>query len=239
MKYMGSKARLSKDILPIILDGRKENQWYVEPFAGGMNIIDKVSGKRMANDINEYLIAMWLGFIEHNWRPPKEISKDEYINIRAKQNENDPRLIGWVGFNCSYSGKFFDGYAGKTKTKINTVRDYQKEALKNVMKQIDNLQGVVFSNQEYYEMHIPDESIIYCDPPYANTTKYNSDFDHDLFFQWIRDMAYEGHTVYVSEYSAPEDFECVFSKELSSSLSANGKVGGNKKSIEKLFTFRQ
>ena len=32
MKYMGSKARFTKEILPIILKDRKPEQWYVEPF---------------------------------------------------------------------------------------------------------------------------------------------------------------------------------------------------------------
>lgn len=35
MKYMGSKNRIAKEILPIILRDRKPNQWYVEPFVGG------------------------------------------------------------------------------------------------------------------------------------------------------------------------------------------------------------
>ena len=44
------------------------------------------------------------------------------------------------------------------------------------------------------------------------------------------------HTIFVSEYNMPEDkFECVWSKEVKSSLSANGKSGGNKNSTEKLF----
>lgn len=30
------KSRISKDILKIILSGRKDGQWYVEPFAGGV-----------------------------------------------------------------------------------------------------------------------------------------------------------------------------------------------------------
>jgi DNA adenine methylase len=33
----------------------------------------------------------------------------------------------------------------------------------------------------------------------------------------------------------PNDFECIWEKELKSSLSANGKSGGNKNSVEKLF----
>ncbi|NRB83319.1 MAG: hypothetical protein HRU49_06050 [Winogradskyella sp.] len=50
MKYMGSKARFAKDLLPIILKDRKPNQVYLEPFAGGMNMTDKVDGMRIAND---------------------------------------------------------------------------------------------------------------------------------------------------------------------------------------------
>ena len=42
MKYMGSKARHAKELLPIILANRIEGQWYVEPFVGGANMIDKI-----------------------------------------------------------------------------------------------------------------------------------------------------------------------------------------------------
>ena len=49
MKYVGSKNRLSKDILPLILKNRKPGQWYVEPFVGGANLIDKVDGNRINN----------------------------------------------------------------------------------------------------------------------------------------------------------------------------------------------
>ena len=52
MKYMGSKNRIAKEILPIILKDRKENQYYVEPFCGGLGTFDKVSGLRIANDKN-------------------------------------------------------------------------------------------------------------------------------------------------------------------------------------------
>ena len=34
----------------------------------------------------------------------------------------------------------------------------------------------------------------------------------------------------------PSDFICIWEKEVKSSLSANGKIGGSKNSVEKLFT---
>ena len=52
MVYMGSKNRIAKEILPIILKDRVKGQWYVEPFVGGCNMIDKVGNgndnKRLA-----------------------------------------------------------------------------------------------------------------------------------------------------------------------------------------------
>jgi DNA adenine methylase len=47
MKYMGSKNRIAKYILPIMLAERKPDQWWVEPFVGGGNMIDKVDGNRI------------------------------------------------------------------------------------------------------------------------------------------------------------------------------------------------
>lgn len=234
---MGSKARIAKDIVPIILENRKENQYYIEPFAGGMNTIDKVNGLRIANDINTYLISMWAALVNDGWKPTK-ISKDYYATIKQYKSIYPKYVVGWVGFNCSYSGKFFGGFAGDTLTKIGTIRDYQTEAIKNVLKQVDKLKGVRFTNLSYEKIILPKNSIIYCDIPYKDTTKYNSDFKHAEFYKWALLKAKEGHSVFISEYNMPKDFTCVWSKEVASSLSANGKIGGNKISVEKLFVVK-
>lgn len=235
MKYMGSKARFSKEILPIILKDRTAEQWYVEPFAGGMNMICEVDGKRIANDIHYHLIEMWKALCS-GWKPHK-INSLTYHIVRLNREQYEPHIVGWVGFNCSYSGKWFGGFAGETKTKIGTVRDYQTEAINNVAKQVEKMKGVTFQNKPYYELELPPNSIVYCDPPYYGTTKYANDFDHNLFWNWVRNISKQGHTVFVSEYNAPADFVCVWQKEAKSSLSANGKIGGNKVSVEKLFKF--
>ena len=58
MQYMGSKNRIAKHILPIMLAERKPDQWWVEPFVGGANMIDKFEGNRIGNDSHEFLIAL-------------------------------------------------------------------------------------------------------------------------------------------------------------------------------------
>lgn len=102
MKYMGSKNRIVNDILPIILKDRTCEQYYVEPFCGGLNSIDKVKGNRIASDKNKYLIAMWKGLQENNSRP-YDISKELYSIARTEYRNNtndelDDFLIGWIGF---------------------------------------------------------------------------------------------------------------------------------------------
>lgn len=237
MKYMGSKARIAKEILTIILKNRKHNQFYIEPFVGGCNSIDKVLGKRIGNDANMYLIAMWQE-LQKGWQPPNDITKELNNQIKDNKDKYPPYLVGWVGFNCNYSGKWFGGFAGQVHTKIGTIRDYQVEAYKNTMAQVSALTDVIFTNYHYTDIPISDTSIIYCDPPYEGTTKYKDNFDHKAFWQWCRNKHLEGHSVFISEYNAPADFQCIWEKEVKSSLSANGRIGGgNKNSIEKLFIY--
>ena len=249
MKYMGGKARFSKEIVPIMLKNRKPNQVFVDLCTGGANIVSEVDGDRIANDKNKYLIAMFKG-LQENRNRPYEITKDLYNIARdvynGKENqfnhimEMDDFMIGWIGWMGSANGRFFDGgYSGKSNTKIGTVRDYIKEAISNIEKQIPKLNGIDFYDLDYKELVIPDNSIIYCDIPYENTKQYSTSkgFNHLEFWDYARKLSTEGHSVFVSEYNAPSDFRCIWQKEAKSSLSANGHIGGNKCSTEKLFEY--
>ena len=236
MKYMGSKNRIAKHILPIMLKEMQDKDYttWIEPFVGGANMIDKVpsSYNRIGCDLNEYLIEMFI-MLQNNGVPTTRITKDQYIFARSNKDLNKG-MTGYIGFNMSYSGKWFGGFADIVETK-DGLRDYQQEAIENVTKQIMQLQSVKFVNCTYQDIDITD-SLIYCDPPYQGTTGYQTgSFDHEEFFNWCRVMKSKGNSVFVSEYNAPDDFELVWSKEINSSLSANGKVGGNKISFEKLF----
>ena len=232
MKYAGSKARIFKKIMPLILDGRSENQPYVEPFLGGANSMQFVGGIRIGGEFNKYIAKMWIDLLDGVTMPV--LTKDHYNQVKNNKDAYEDSYVGWVGVACSYSGKWFGGFAGKVETK-GGERDYQAEAHKNLEKQLPLLSGLQVNNCSYDELHIPDNSIIYCDPPYADTLKYKDDFNSIEFWEWARKKAEQGHKVLVSEYKAPDDFVCVWEQEVKSSLSANGKSGGSKKSIEKLF----
>lgn len=195
-------------------------------------MLDKVSSgiERIGYDNNKYLIAMWNALL-NGWKPNPQYSKEQYIHFKSLNG--DDYEIGWVGFNCSYSGKFFGGYAGITDTKEG-VRDYQKEAIKNIENQLCFLENVTLSCRSFDDIEIPHNAVIYCDPPYKDTTKYNSSFDNEKFWEWVI-LKSKYAFFYISEYNAPDDFIPIFQKQQTSSLSANGRFGKNKNSIEKLF----
>jgi len=229
MKYMGSENRFAKHILPIVLKDRKERQWYIEPFVGGGNMIDKVDGNRIGADFNKYVVSaleMIANDLDSIPRNNTETNEEHYKII--KNGSFSDSIKGYYGFALSYGGKWFGGWRRDGVGK----RDYVAEAYRNAVKQSPKLQGVLLYHSSYDELDIPDSSIIYCDPPYAGTTKYKDDFDHDKFWQWCRDKSKEGHSVFVSEYNAPNDFECVWEKETTSSLT---KDTGSKKAVERLF----
>jgi len=234
MKYMGSKNRIAKEILPIILKDRKENQYYVEPFCGGLGTFDKVSGLRIANDKNKYLIAMWKGLQENRPRP-QEISKELYSKARTEFNngtniEFDDFMIGWIGFMGSFNGRFFDGGYNGAKTS-----SFIRQGIANIEKQISSVIGAVFISMDYDKIDYPQKSIIYCDPPYYGTKGYSTskDFNHSKFWQWCRDMTVKGHTVFISEYNAPNDFKCIWSKEVTNSMHTTN----TSKPTERLFLY--
>jgi len=225
---MGSKNRIAKHLLPIMLAERRPEQCWVEPFVGGANMIDKVGGNRIGNDSHEFLIALLVA-LRDGYTPPTDISKELYYVIKSKPQDYPKELVGFVGFLCSFGGKWWGGYASNKKGD-----NYADRGSRVLTKQSKNFRGVSFRCGNYLDMEIPPNSLIYCDPPYANTCKYKDDFNHDVFWDWCRTKTKSGHTVFISEYSAPNDFVCVKEIQHKTILDKNSQYPR----IEKLFRYK-
>lgn len=235
MKYMGSKSRISKDIAPIINRLILENNidTYIEPFVGGANMIEHISCKnKIGYDNNKYLIDMWED-LKSGWIPPLEMSKNMYNDIKENKDKYGNSLVAIAGFCATYNAKWFGGYAGKVKTKTGIVRDYYDEAIRNILKQKERILDVKFFFDDFKNLSFKN-TLIYCDPPYQNTTKYGTSkgFNHDLFWKWVRKMS-KHNIVLVSEYKAPDDFKCIYCRELTTTLDKNSR----KKDVEKLYIY--
>jgi DNA adenine methylase len=226
---MGSKNLIAKSILPIMLAERKLGQYWVEPFVGGANIIDKVEGNRIGNDTHPFLIALLIA-LQKGYIPPTNISRDFYYTIKSRPQDYPLELVGFVGFLCSFGGKWWGGFAFDSEG-----NNYAERGSRVLIKQVQNLKNVDFRCISYLDLEIPDNSIIYCDPPYENTVKYRDKFNHEEFWNWCRNMTKKGHKVFISEYQAPEDFVCI--KEILHKTILNKNLHSPR--IEKLFKFME
>lgn len=250
IKYMGSKSRIAKYIVPIIqryIDESGTNT-YIEPFVGGANVIDKIRcPTKIGSDNNPYLIAL-LQHVQNGEPLYNEVPRELYNKARDDYKRGISELEGWqignIGFLASFNGRFFDGgYARSGYEKVKEgrgyrlrYRDYYRESKDNLLKQAPNLKGIQFSMRDYrYGFGNLRNAVIYCDPPYENVKQYHNskDFDYDYFWNWCREHS-QHNAVIISEQNAPNDFDCIWERQVNRSLKPDDK----RKATEKLFIYK-
>lgn len=234
MKYMGSKRRIAKHILPIMVGVAQERgvtKW-VEPFVGGGNMIDRVppSFERIGYDLNEHAIMAMIDIRDRAADLPDSVTEQEYNGMKGLPAAS---VTSWVRFGASFGGKFEGGYA-RGKNSVGGPRNYTCETKRNALKQQSLLQGVQFTHGCYQDLDVAN-ALIYCDPPYANTAGYKTgDFNHEEFFDWCRVQAAKGNIVFVSEYNAPADFICLWQGEIKTNF-ASSRTAATHNAVERLF----
>lgn len=238
MRYLGSKARIIKQITPIITEHLNGENEFVDAFMGGANVISHIDyNNKVGIEYSVYPWAIWneISMFGIDWIP-QAFDEEDYYDVKKSYKDKDGRykqsMIGYVGNCLSYGSKWWGGFA-KFNPKKN--EDHVKEAYNGIKKQYENFKHIEttrFINASYDEYDYKPNSVIYCDPPYQSTIGYESSFDHYRFWNWVREMSKKGHHVYVSEYSAPSDFKCVWRKAVKE------QVGKNiNQKVEKLFVY--
>lgn len=230
MHYMGGKARIAKRLASLLESRRLPGQPYIEPFVGAANVIQYMGdhGSRHGYDVQEDLILLLQAVAEGSMVYPETVSEEEY---KAAKVAPPSALRGLIGFGCSFGGKWFGGYAR------GEPRNYAGESGRSLRKKAVGLQGVQWGLRSYTGLS-PNGSLLYCDPPYDGTTGFKgcAPFDSGAFWNQVRLWEAAGNAVYVSEYQAPPDFECVWSAETYSTLHANVTQGLPR--TERLFRLR-
>lgn len=225
MQYFGGKAKIRKPIQQLIKSLLKSGQTYWEPFCGGLWIAEGINTNNMiCSDIHLDLILLY-NEIKNGWIPPEIISEEEYNFYR---NEIPSALRAFIGFGCSFGGKFFGGYARSGD------RNYAKNAKNSLLKKLSCIKKANFVHASYDNFNNNAKNwIIYCDPPYKGTTKFSTgNFDHNKFWDWVRNMS-KNNVVIVSEYEAPDDFDIIL--EINSKIDMHSKTPNRK---EKIFKFK-
>lgn len=226
MRYLGGKSRIAKEIVKVMSAEREEGMAWVEPFMGSGKVISLVSGRRIGSDINHEMIALFKA-IRGGWKPPTDVSRELWYEVKSNQDKYSDHLKAFIGIGCSFGAVRWESYA-----KCNQGYNYAQQSHNSLMKLRPLIEDIELCSCDYKNLAIPKQSLIYCDPPYRNTAGYGFEFNHDEFDQWCRDRVKEGHYVFVSEYTMPNDFQLAWSKEVKVTL--NHKIN-NMTKTEKLF----
>lgn len=162
----------------------------------------------------------------------KDISQKDLCRLIDKHNPHLPK-------------KNYKGTQGKGLTELKRLQ--QLEQLQQ-LERLEQLELITHTNLDYAEVKIitpPQDTIIYADPPYANTSEYKlcgNSFDYERFYQWCIDKARQGYSVFISEYNMPQDrFKEVWSKETYASFNVISRDCGARarpQRVERLFMVR-
>lgn len=154
--------------------------------------------------------------VQDGYELPDTVSEIEYKYVKEHKDE-DKILAGFVGFACSFGGRFFEGYARSHKT----TRNYAKEGKIALLRDNEYLKKVKFLCMDYKDVLLPDGCIVYADPPYYGTKQYNNrKFDTNRFWEYAREVS-KTHLIFISELSAPEDFVSIWQKPITRTLDRN------------------
>lgn len=239
MRYVGGKGRIAKKLIVAMKEYTDSDTVY-DLFMGGGAMTAAFAEnfqKTISGDGHEDVALMWQAVL-NGWIPPA-VSYERYQELRYSDEPSAER--GFVGYGCSFGGRWFEGYARGGNKADGTPRNHQEESVRAVLKDRDKMLSgdVSVSHKSYDEWVFPTDKrlAIYCDPPYATSQskkRYAVSFDIEKFWEWAEELS-KSHDVFVSEYEAPDGWESVIDLEKRQSLVVGSGNRGMR--TEKLFMF--
>ena len=217
MRYLGGKKRLGKEISEILalLAPPDTVNGYCEPFCGALGVmchmVDKGYKTCKAYDACKDLIMLWKEVKTGTFKFPRSISERTWL--KYKNDPNPSAMRAFIGFGCSFGGKWFSTYAQKY-VKSEKYRSVISENTNAIEKMIPKIKKINTISVKDYKLHNFKGYLIYCDPPYTKTTGYRAvnNFDTKEFWDIVRKLS-KNNIVVVSEFSAPKDFKCIWEKK--------------------------
>ena len=201
MKYLGGKHRLAKRIAAHLERARPAGAPFFDVFAGGLSVTAAMTGERVANDACLPLINMYRAYAA-GWRPPLVLSEETYQELKSKQDPDDP-LTAFAGFGCSYSGKWFGGYARSwvlpgalghvSKQHLSAIPiNPAGIAARGLAAKQRTIAAATLTAGDFADLVIPDGALVYVDPEYRDVERYGffrEPFPHARFDAWAAALA--------------------------------------------------
>jgi len=228
VRYLGGKSKIAKRIAAVILATTNKRKRLIEPFVGGggtLAVLAPHFQQFIAVDEHRDLILMFKA-LQDGWEPPSDISETRYKELREAPASAER---GFVGFGPSWGGKWFGGYAR------GDGRNYADETRRSLLRDRDAWKHGCFLWADYAAVSAGADDVIYCDPPYDGTTGYSgTPWNRQQFFDTATKWAKSGASVFLSEYDAPEPWECLW--EVQRTRDMRGDMKTAEQVTEKLYT---
>lgn len=200
---------------------------------GGGSVLERVAplfDTCMASDAVPELICLWRA-VADGWDPPATLTRETWERLRSDPEPS--ALKGWAAYAASYNGKYFAGYG---PTAPGAGRDYLAESRRAIRRKAAAMERVLFVCCDYADHHsVAADTVVYADPPYANTEAYAGAgvFDTTRFWQTMEDWSASGALVLVHEYEAPDGWSVVYERERVETMHHGGPSSG--KRMERIF----
>ena len=181
------------------------------------------------------------------WKDREAIYKKVYDMIVYKKVEKDikgllpKKYIDWILKQDDWHKRRI---AFRKVWNVVHKKEFQIQSLERLqslesLESLQSMQSLEVQSMDYREVDIPDNAIIYCDPPYSWTAEYSEWwFDSEVFREWAREKS-KTHKLFVSEYNWPNDFDVVYEFSQKSSLCPTWTQSHNNQPNEKLFYMKK
>lgn len=171
----------------------------------------------------------WHYFGKSQWQFPTKEAYDQMRTFMPKLDKEYEKVVGLYKLRKSI----------KSLESLQSLQSLQRLQSLQSLQRLERLVSLTISKADYKDIFVSEPTtVIYCDPPYINTSGYEdaireSGFNHAEFYDWCE--AQKGLVV-LSEYTAPADrFTCVWSKD-KRVLAAGAKCQSIK--VERLFVVK-
>ena len=160
------------------------------------------------NNRNDYL-----------WSPEMESVKAPAERMLSAPSMHE-RRIAYKAFLRALK-KYVDNNGTKKLAKSNGIGELQGlERLERLqgLQGLERLQGLEISNLDYRIVDVPEDAVVYADPPYRNTRhEAYADFSSTEFDEWLSVVPFP---VYISEFTCPDGCVEIASNKRMASMAA-------------------
>ena len=153
--------------------------------------------------MEDYKKALWYAKLENDFSYMEKLGIElKDFSIRNVKN-NEAYLREKLSGSKTMSGEEYSVENFASMSSLTRLQSLESMEVLNDPRKIETLE---LSNLSYEKLEIPENTIVYCDIPYQDTSKYKVEFDHPAFFDWASSQK---ELVVISSYKMPDNFKTV------------------------------